>query len=76
MPLEAAGHGRLLSLGSGSEAPGVCRDAHAQPSSDPLQITPLFKILTFILPKKERETTGSYTNLQFIIFLKNDMKHK
>lgn len=62
----------------GSKAPGVCRDGHAQPSSDPLQTTPLFKILTFILIKKKkgREATGSYTNLQFIIFFKNDMKHK
>lgn len=77
----AAGGSRaqlLAEPGLSSGAPGVCRGAHRQPSSDPLQTAPLFKILTFISPKKrnQREITGSYTNLQFIIFLKNDMKHK
>lgn len=66
--LEAARHSFLLSLGSSNNAPGVCRDGHTQPSSDPLQATLLFKILTFILLKKRKRSNRQLYQLTIYYF--------
>lgn len=75
MLLEAAGHSCWLRL-----SPRCAETLMPSPAATHFkQHHFLFFILTFILlreKKKKGEATGSYTNLQFIIFLKNDMKHK
>lgn len=69
-PLEVAGHSSLLGLGTW----GLKRCPH--PALLHFRPHQLVDFDMYFAKTNKREPPGSYTNLQFIIFLKNDMKHK